>query len=301
MRVIYSFHMPVFILLSAITCRYATDCKSFVKNTIHAAKHLLIPMLIIFSLNIVVEIAYNPSLLTNLHFWRDRLKTFIFFRLIDTGVDLDWFFIALFSLRIVFDIFQMMFSKKTLLPLVILASAVGVAMGKHANHPYTWSFDIALAFMPFMYIGYCWKDITSIQLSKGKKIVCMLIVFFVWLMTEVFILTERIDVATRYYPSFPFDFFLAIAGSFCVIAFAKLLEKAKIFVPLQFLGRWCIYFYCVHCVDYIWQDWWNITNSNFINYLTRVAIDLAFFLLIVGIHFAITQCIKYRRKKRQGT
>ena len=149
-----------------------------------------------------------------------------------------------------------------------------------------------------MYIGYCWTDICAIKISKIKKIFILVFCLVFWIVLSIFMFKEFLDIANRRYPNFPLGFLVAIAGSVVFIELAKLLEKAKIFMPLQFLGRYCIYFYCVHTIDLEWKNWFFITNNHFINFLIRVAIDLAFFLVFVALDISIRKIIKHRKLKK---
>lgn len=160
------------------------------------------------------------------------------------------------------------------------------------------SFDAALAVLPFLYIGYHFKEIENLNIFTLKKVWLWGIVLLFWALLAMLSYQNCFNLAARRYPLFPLCFVTAILGSLVCIALSKLLEKAKIFLPIQFFGRYCLYFYVVHCIDFMWESWWRITNNIFLNFLTRFAIDLAFFFVLIGLYFMI-KCIQKRLAKKK--
>lgn len=54
--VIFSFHMPLFFILSSLTFRPSVDGNDFLKKTEKAFKHLIIPALILYVIRILLEV-----------------------------------------------------------------------------------------------------------------------------------------------------------------------------------------------------------------------------------------------------
>ena len=52
---IFSFHMPLFFILSAATFRLSADNNQFITKTERAFKHLIIPALCLFALRTAIE------------------------------------------------------------------------------------------------------------------------------------------------------------------------------------------------------------------------------------------------------
>ncbi len=303
--IIYTFHVPVFFLLSSITCRYSTDFKSFKQNTLKAMKHLLVPAYLIYLVAIIYSIYLDPNKFYSFQFWKEYILGAVYYTSIPVeymglqmpAIFASWFFIALFLSRVIFDYLQMIIPKAMLFPIVLLTSCIGVALGKHEI--FILSFDIALAVLPFIYLGYIWKNLEKHNISSLSKVIGVVICFFIWIIFSLFTYKDILNIVGRRYPLYPLCIIAALAGSYSIIVIAKQLEKAKIFLPFQFLGRYCIYFYSIHCIDNIWIDWYKITNNDFLNFLTRVAIDLAFFLVVVVIHISITKIIKAKKLKKK--
>ena len=51
---IFSFHMPLFFILSCVTYKYSESIDSFFKKTKKAAKHLLTPIVIIYIFTLLI-------------------------------------------------------------------------------------------------------------------------------------------------------------------------------------------------------------------------------------------------------
>lgn len=177
-------------------------------------------------------------------------------------------FIALLVSRVLFDFFfNLFFLKKTLPAIVLLSSCIGVAISTQQILPF--SFDIALVVIPFQYFGYCWKYVKNWKLTQLQKICGVILCFMLWIVLAEYACGE-LAISARIYPIFPLCWIAALAASIVFLLFTRLLEKAKIFLPLQFLGRHCIYFYFVHCIDYTYPEWYNVMDKLLLNFLIRI-------------------------------
>ena len=286
---IFSFHMPLFFLLSGITSRYSTCYKSLIQNSIRYGIRLLIPAVLVYLAYCIHAICLQPYSLFTLQFLQHSY-----------GVLYGWFFIGLYNARLLFDFMQLIIPKKLLLPFVLLTGCVGTVVGNmmFGGKSPIFFVDIAMTVTPFLYVGYKWQAICSSikELSKKQKILILLFTFIGWLTIALVSYKECFSVVDRSYPLYPLCFVGALAGSSLLILLAQCLAKIKLFLPIQFLGRYCIYFFFIHCIDTIWQSWYMITNNNFLNFLTRVAINLAFFLILVGLRYIWIIIKKYTKR-----
>lgn len=159
---IFSFHMPLFFILSAITFHFSNSIEEFINSTKKALKHLLIPALFIYLFRTLIIIVQNPILLTDLAFWKSKVLTLLFASGVDltigntkiNAIGIPWFLFALFLGRTIFDFVQLNCKGRKALLLILssIMASIGVALGsKWVN---ILSFDIALAIIPFIYFGY---------------------------------------------------------------------------------------------------------------------------------------------------
>ena len=70
--VIYSFHMPLFFILSGFTMRPSKNIRSFGKKTLKSAKSLLIPGVLLYFAWICIELWRNTENLMSTDFWKGK-------------------------------------------------------------------------------------------------------------------------------------------------------------------------------------------------------------------------------------
>ena len=71
---IFSFHMPLFFILSCATFKYSKSEEEFKKATIKGFKHLIIPAIMMFFLCIIISIVKNPSSVANLKLLKEYVR-----------------------------------------------------------------------------------------------------------------------------------------------------------------------------------------------------------------------------------
>ena len=113
---ISSFHMPLFFILSGITFGQAENYKHLWYNTRKSFKRLIIPVLIVFSIQSIVGLNSQYSDLGN--YIVDRFKTLIY----SSGADIDsidvkalrmtWFLVALFLSKFLYNLVGLIIKNK---------------------------------------------------------------------------------------------------------------------------------------------------------------------------------------------
>ena len=61
---IFSFHMPLFFILSILTYRCSNSLEEYKMKQKKAAKHLLVPAVVVFAIATVIECVQDTTLLT---------------------------------------------------------------------------------------------------------------------------------------------------------------------------------------------------------------------------------------------
>lgn len=152
---IYSFHMPLFFILSAYTFKLSTSNDEFVHKTENAFKHLIIPAMAIFLLRSILEFQNGDIR----QFVIIKFNSFMF----ASGVDVNllgaiipaagmiWFLIVLFFARSMFDYIHLK-QGESLYIIAIICSVLGICVSKVQWLPL--SLDIALTILPFFCFGY---------------------------------------------------------------------------------------------------------------------------------------------------
>lgn len=202
-----------------------------------------------------------------------------------------WFLVVLFFSRTIFDYFHLKLGdSKKLIFAVVICSVIGVVIGQIQWLPF--NLDIAFAIMPFMWFGNFMKKI-DIKEKAILRFLISVLVFCVLLVVEFLICNTYLEIACRHYPIFPVSFVIATAGTLTVSYFSQILERAKIFKWLDFLGRNSFLIFAVHSIDYFYEFAWKLTESNIANGFIRCSEAV---VLMIVIYFC-KKMINEQRKK----
>lgn len=263
---IFSFHMPLFFILSSITYKYSKNEFDFIKNIRRSAKHLLVPALFVVLYWIFYNLINNRNLVFTFKYWKDLLYTIIFASGVSVSfaginipaLGIPWFFIALFIGRTIFDFLQMFFGDftKKLLVICSILSFTGVLFGQ--SQWLIFSFDIALACQVFFFAGFKFNSY-SVENHPWKLMFIALLVWLITLLIEFPNTTSwtYLELAQRRYPLFPLCILTAISGTLFISLFSFIFAKTKFFsYPLKFIGKNSLYLLLIHCFDFTWAKYW---------------------------------------------
>lgn len=276
---IYSFHMPLFFILSAMTFKFSVSDVDFKSRTIKSAKHLLIPFLITFV--IYMFWPKDVNMLFNINYWYDMLYTFIY---ATAGGEVNilnhtvysiiaWFLVALFIVRTIFDYLHLKIKNDSILFIVsCIWCCIGILIGKIQWLPF--SMDISLAVLPFFYYGY--KKSIDVMDRVFMK---MLIWGIIWLLSLCVI--PNLSLTARSYPLFPICYLTAIAGTMFLVEFSVICCKTKVSKPIIFLGRNTLYLLCIHTLDSRIYGLWNVEGHYYYTCLKRILCNLLIFFVVI--------------------
>lgn len=284
LRVIFAFHMPVFIICSGIVF---TE-KKLKNNILHMLRAYLITGL--FETAIIGGIETRP-----LYECRLALVS-----LMAGGVSPEyrlkvasalWFLPCLICIEIIFTLAIKITreSKKYLGIISILLAALGVFLSIYRSKiPMVWNIDIALILFPFFTIGnMIGKDRLipvkeTLNLSKRKGRICFVVATCIVLFTA-FINVEHINIYRAFYGrSILLYYFSGIAGSVCLFCLCGIIKKSTVLMSfLISTGRNTLILLCIH--QYI-IFFWDVLISlcNFTDVLHRIlSIIIPFFNILI--------------------
>ena len=304
--IIFSFHMPLFFILSCVTFRFSRDQSEFLKKVKKAFRHLIIPAMITFVLITVWQCMKDTGLITSTEYWTGKLYTLFF----SSGVDLQfhgitvnavgiiWFFFALFAGRTIFDYGHLVTGDdKRLSIAAVLAGCAGVLCGQYRYLPF--SLDIALAVQPFFLFGYFLKNY-----DMNKNLIRKTLIYgFIWLGTLYMTFPDYgnrtyLELAIRRYPLFPLCYLSAIAGTMFISGISAGICKLKhLAEPLILIGKNSLYLLCVHILDRFYAGLWKVEGHQFHTALKRLIMDLAVFAVFMLIRQALQKKVP---KKKQN-
>lgn len=255
---IYSFHMPIFFILSGMLWKE----RDFKKNIISWMRGLLVPYVITATVMCLYYYARNLLLATE---GADRIQPGIVDILLGVsgrttlvpsamGFGFVWFFVCMFVTKVLFElILHMTSTEKQRVFVVGVSMVLGYAISKIAMLP--WSVDIALVCVGFMYVGY---------LLRGDRFERYFIIgkyrYFAWIACAVVWLVGMwggsVNLAWRTYPNGLGSILGAAGGSMLVLVFSYYISKAFIIKKgLTFWGRNSMVILCIHTLEYFCFPW----------------------------------------------
>ena len=295
---IFSFHMPLFFILSGYTIKKIPPAE-FKKSTFKDFKRLIIPIFIVFAVDFLLQILFCDKALVPL--LKSDIKRFIW-GTCNRGVGRLWFLVALFYSKFCFRLVLNKIPKYREIFLLVgtyIFSVPGLKIETPQN------LDLIFVAMLFMDAGYHLRNSVDEDSSKLEKV--GIAAFFIWtyLVWEKNIYT---DLAQRLYS--PLAIIAALCGSLCVIQLSKLFECSKFLVKvLGFFGKWSLDLLCIHQLDGYWRKYVNYFSfeeglklaklNPYIHCAVNLMINIAILIILVGIKQGFEMIkIKIQTKKK---
>lgn len=289
--IIFSFHMPLFIIISGFFYKSGRNIKEEIKNIL---KKLIIPYIVSI---IVVHIAkifiigenFNIlNILKQIVLAYSNKRTFL--QDVET-VGVLWFIPFLAICKIVFWCINKISKNNEGIKacLCLICSMIGILLAKMEIY-LPWSFDIVLASIVFYYIGYLMKKYEILEkiLSNNKLLLCILILYIVGIQFGY------VELAIRKYPFGLVCYITAISGTIIVFKLSKIIESLSKTMTriLCWYGKNSMYILCAHFIE---MNILQYKNNGIAEKLETIIIKLIVVTLITYIYTCVVE-IRKRRK-----
>ena len=301
---IFSFHLPLFFILSCITFRYSKNEKKFIRNTERSFLHLIIPAYLMLLAGAAVDIYRNIEAFHDINYCFDYVRKISMTGIFASGVDvwinggqvfamgIPWFLVVLFGGRTLFDYLQLKLDGKNLIIVSVLLSIVGAAVGQIQYQAF--SFDIALFVLPFFLVGKYFK-VFEVEKKPLMKLVVYLVVWGLLFVGTMNVYHSYMELAWRHYASYPILYLVAVAGTLAMTEFCVLMSKIKVPVrPVSYLGKHSMWLLFIHHMDPIFSRLFWRSENLYINAVMRIAVDLIVFVIVIfainGIKMLVNEC-----------
>lgn len=243
-KIIYSFHMPLFFIMSGFTSEIPATFNELVSKTKKLATSLLIPA---YSAYICKEIIYIIINQTNidLNYILRQLYTLLFINsgdvnyqeIVTFNFGCTWFLVILFLCRTIFNYIVFVFDHKQLFPLTFILSLLGFAIEIQNIHT-PFAFDIALTILPFILFGYYLKNW---DFSK-YKFYYMILTILAWITSSIIICPHLkgnvyLHIIRRNFPLYPLCFLTAVSGSLFLFYVCIIVSKFKFINIIALIGK----------------------------------------------------------------
>ena len=303
---IFSFHMPLFFILSGMTLSFADNWKQLMNKTVKDVKNLLIPYVVCYILSTIIGLFFAPSNITNKYYFTANLLGFIYASGVPTtfgtyevfSAGAIWFFVCLFCARLLLRLLFLLIKNNPLRIIIsVLLCLCGISIGE--NQYLILSFDLALIAQLFLMIG-CFLNRWRYPFTRFPWLQ-LLIYGGIWsiLLHHYYAPLDGnrlyMELAIRRMEFFP-DVLISFAGTMALCEFSVLTTKwpaAKRF--FSWIGMNSLLLLCIHSFDYyFFPVWWD--NVNFV---FHSGMRILFDLLVLAL-YQFTVCL-LKKKVRQRT
>jgi len=275
--IIYSFHMPLFFMITALTFKPATDFEEFKRHLIKNLKGIYLPCLIVIFLRYLYGIfydhydliSYSGDMLYRL-FWANSYSSEVLY------LGMPWFLICLFWSKIIYDFLCVTFKDKANLFAIILAFS-GFILGRLQIF-LPQSLDIALVCLSFF---------VAIAIYKEKENYFIKYRYLIYLLAlaslSIFVYRNALlELGTRGYPLKGISIILSIVICLAILLLFKNICANKCNF-LAFIGSQTLYIYIVHCLDYTYSFIWTWINKTSLQAVVHFMMILIFSLCLIYI------------------
>lgn len=286
-RFIYSFHMPLFFILSGWCSSSSIESIDIKAYTLKKAKQLLIPYVVINTVKYIIKICLvGFSTLNFKHFIQalvycngySRASKLLFSA---PEIGMTWFLVALFFCQVLYvSLYQ--FAAKNNLSLGMLVVIIGLsAYGLNSIIWLPFALQPAGGALVFYFVGHEMKKRRIFEHTRSEiSWPVVIIAAVIWI---VAILTKTVAMHANSYPGM-YAFVAAISGTYFAVQFAKGVEH----VPV--LGRfllWCgknsLFIYAFHALDVQYLAYLKGIVSAYISFPSTKGALMVIPLRIIGV------------------
>lgn len=270
---IFSFHMPLFFILSGYTSGPVQNWRKFgtkLKSTF--VKVWLLACLMVILLGLENFLAGSFSLVNMLKavlqgiFWGSNVP----WMKVQT-VGIMWFLFVFFWAKLLFDALQVVFPNKYNGMILGILAYFAVIVSQKQWLPQ--ALDIVPVAAFFMWIGSFIRNLESNKLSSTSISISLAVIFCYWILCLQN--GMNIEMAIRHYPNFIIVVLEAVAGTIAVCYISKGIALQSYLVgPLQIIGKHTLAIMGIHQLDFYWINWGNYFTSWELAALVRLIVDL---------------------------
>lgn len=292
-RFVYTFHIPLFFLLSGYFFKPYSSTIDLVKVKF---RQLIIPYLLVGGVVIFIYILKN--LLAGISFSDILLGVWNYFigflygsgyinhvfgyKITDIGP--VWFCLALFFGFIILNMLLQYKYQKTTLCIIF---CIGYFSTNYIWFPF--SIQSAMTAVLFIYIGYKGKQYRIMDYHPSLGAVLPLLCIF----SVGINIRSQFLIAHNYSEHLITDIIVALAASYLVLLYCRWLEQnTKISKTMAFLGRYTIVMLCVHSVDVLilpWNDYYKTANTDATVIYVKLLITIFKFILPIAIAYLVSK------------
>ncbi len=292
-NIIFSFHIPLFFILSGYTFKLASNWTDFFYRTKKDAVHLLVPYVLTGFVIALVKIFYRR--LAPGAVMMDMLEALIWASGTGDGVHESigvlWFLVSLFSARTIVNLVYTAYKNdvERRAPYVIaLISMLGFGIGMFDWNWLIFNLDVSMAACGYILAGILLRDHLDDLKRYDRILIPVFMIIWMYLMKAF----GYIEMSGRWYPELSLGVLESLCASYCVIRFVQAfcyLDKLRGILCL--LGTNSLILMCVHAAEDTLFSFWTRFPP-----FAGVAIRLAADFLVTAV---IVKLIRLGKDRKQ--
>lgn len=291
-NLIYSFHMPIFFVLTGFTIKPVSNLSDFFRAVKRDFIKIILPCVATQAINGLISYwVYDEMASESLHL---RLEQLWWGSAIDvyghSCLGMIWFLVALFWTKQLYYIITLIFPNKYNGALFLLFAVAGKMLSLYGKY-LPQSLDVVCVSVLLIYIGNVLRRNYS-QFEKYQFPITAS-AFLIW--TACWEKGIYIELGGRWYPWFALGLLEAVCGGLCVFTLAQALEAFK---PaawiLKNIGRHTLLILCVSHIDWLALNIWGY-KPMWQTLVLRPAIVLAGTFAVVGILWLVKKILKLEK------
>lgn len=288
---IFSFHMPLFFILTGYTMKKVNTWEQLVKQVKKDILRILVPCVVVQILNWVLNFIFFGGNLGEIV--RKLIQQLVWASAVDVGeypaLGALWFLVVLFWAKLGIAIIDLVFKNSNKLIVCLFLSFSSIIISSY--HWLPQSLDVALMAVLFLYTGRIIKEHYDMIEKYASYIMSIAFVIWMWCWQN----NLYVEMGTRSYPAYPLCVIEAICGCLCVIylsvCFEKIWISKAIIAPI---GKSSLIILCIHHLDWYFSGIWN-TYGTFIRCVLRVGFDLAVVFTLLGLKYGMSKIVSKRK------
>jgi fucose 4-O-acetylase-like acetyltransferase len=288
---IFSFHMPLFFILSGYTTKLATDWKTLLKRLKKNFLYLILPtlfVLLVFIISDTLSKGDISGLFGNIGFWLNEFfimpYPYGFY-----NASAVWFLVALFFAKLIMDFVNVTVKTDKNYLIYGFLGIIGICLGVFGLRP-PFYLDLAMVGTAFIAVGQLWRKYED-KINKYGLIITIVALMY-WFARSI--RGDYLEMWTRFYAGYEVSILVAIAGTWIVCEISKVIEeaskarkKAKSWLLRQIvnLGQHTILLFIIHSLDTvffydIWNQYRGTNSSVWLSVFLRLALNLSVYVIV---------------------
>lgn len=273
---IFSFHMPLFFIISGYTSRKTKTWKVIIQKSKKMFKRIWLLaslMVILLGLETLIlnQVSMTKMVVNDIH------GIFIGANTVP-NVSVMWFLFVFFWSKLLFDILQVLFPNQYNGMILGVLALFGYIVSRHIWLPQ--DFDLVPIAAFFMWVGSYWREINDTVDNNSMAYKGGLLgLFILWIYCIQHGLS--IEMALRHFPNFILCLLEAVAGTIIISYISKAFSTKKFFNSIKLVGKHTLAVLCIHHLDLYWILWGKYMPTWEIATLSRLLVDVTILVMYV--------------------